>query len=477
MKFATLRDVPDVLAFEDYASRPDLTLELVRHRMTERTLFVDTRRFPLPKSDGTNRGLTVLSPIAELALRTYVGRCSSAIRAAIDEGRVLNGLVRRPGPGWFSADFKDQHRRRRELQRMYYGADSTQAVGFLDVKNFFPSCRHDWLGLKLGELGAPVGAAEVLVAMFSLLFPSERGLPIGFEGSGPLANLFLTPLDAALCAEGLDFVRWTDDVDVFLLDPARGPEVLDLARDMLRDAHLRLNDSKSCVLPKGPAAEDRLLDPARDSVLVGDAADNVRARLDLQLWLKEWGAAEALPAAHLRSYLGILRTDGDAGAVEYLTEFPEWVDREPRSVGDYLAELNHHAQTRSALDPDWLLERAIGRMPTPATEAGQLHMCRVLAEHRLDHARGRQLLDFATSRDTLMHHPVLGAWAVRAWSKSQAWNKATAMNVIEAVQHVDYRRAAVAGFATHKPSSATALRDRARFDPEIGPAVEHALAA
>lgn len=472
-----MRDVPDVLGFEDYALRPDVTLELVHQRMSEDTLFVDHRLFPLPKADGGHRGLTVLSPVAELALRTYVGRCSSAVRAAVDERHVLNGLIRSPGPGWFSADFRDQHRLRRELQRHYYDADSTQAVGFLDVKKFFPSCRHDWLGTKLGELHSPTGATEVLVEMLSGLFPTGRGLPIGFEGSGALANLFLLPLDAALVAERLEFVRWTDDIDVFLSESERGPDVLELADEVLRSAHLQLNDSKSCVMPKGPAAEHRLLDPARDSVLVGDAVDNVRTRLDVEVWLKEWGIAGDLPPAHLRSYLGILRSDGDAGAVEYLAEFPEWIDREPRSVGDYLSELNNRADARAALDPDWLLERAIGRTPTPATEAGQLHMCRVLAGYRLDEARGGRLLDFAMAPEILLRHPVLGAWAIRAWSASQSWSKANAMNVIDAVQHLDYRRATIVGFASRKPASPAALRDRARFDPEVAPAIEFALAA
>jgi hypothetical protein len=95
-------------------------------------MFMDQRRFPLPKADGRTRGLTVISPVAELALRTYVGRCSAPLAAAVDERRILNGLVRSPGPGWFSADFKEQNRIRRDLQRTYYEADSTRAVAFLD---------------------------------------------------------------------------------------------------------------------------------------------------------------------------------------------------------------------------------------------------------------------------------------------------------------------------------------------------------
>jgi hypothetical protein len=227
----------------------------------------------------------------------------------------------------------------------------------------------------------------VLIEMLSQLFPRGVGLPIRFEGSAPLANLFLLPLDAAVSDEGMDFVRWTDDVDVFLPDPCRGPALLALAKDRLADAHLQLNDDKSEVVDKGPAAEQRLLDPARDSLLGDDAAENVKSRLELHQWMKRWGLHESVPPAHMRTYLGVLRNAKDPGALAYLAERPEWLDREPRAVGDYIAALSDDSAARAAIDADWLFEAAIGRDPSEATEAGQLHACRAMAGCRLDRAR------------------------------------------------------------------------------------------
>ncbi len=476
-RFAGRRDVPDVLGFADYADHPDLTLQAVHARILADTLFVDHRGFPLPKADGGTRGLTVISPIAEFALRTYVGRCAAAISAAVDEGHVLNGLIRRPGPGWFSADFKQQIRLRRQLQRLYYDNETTQAVGFLDVERFFPNCRHDWLGNELEALAAPVGAASVLVDMLSMLFQSGVGLPIGFEGSGPLANLFLRPLDEALFAARLPFVRWTDDVDVFLPDASAGSKLLELAEERLAAAHLRLNDNKSDVLEKGDAAEQRLLDPARDSILGGDAVENVKSRLDLHLWMKDLGETEELPAGHFRSFIGFLRAERDPGAIEYLAQTQSWIDREPRAVSDYLAALGSDADARQHLDPDLLLDLAVGRLPDRHTEAGQLHLLRALTEYRVDRSRSSRLLDFATRAEIALNHPVLGAWAVRAWSASQGWSRAAAQNVIEAYGYNDYRRAALIGFADRRPADARALHALARADPELAPAVAFALAA
>lgn len=96
------------------------------------------------------------------------------------------------------------------------------------------------------------------------------------------------------------------------------------------------------------------------------------------------------------------------------------------------------------------------------------------AEVRVDRDRAGQLLEFATRQDILMSHPVLGAWAVRAWSASQGWNKADAIHLIDAIVYADYRRSAIAG---RPPATTADLRDRARSAPEIAPVVEFALAA
>lgn len=480
MKFARARDVPDVLGFADYAAEPDLTYRLVRHRLDARICFVDRAMYPLPKQViGKVRSITVLNPLDELALRAYVGRCSGAVASATDERFVLNGLIRRPGPGWFSADFKEQSRCRRELQREFYARDSTQAVGFFDVENFFPSCVHDELERLLLEEGAPLGAVGVLRRLLGMLFDSGRGLPIGFEGSGPLANLFLGGVDRLLLRESLPFVRWTDDLDTFLDNGEQWERIYGLVAEALASVRLRLNDEKTVMLEKGPLAEGRLLDPGRDSLFGdADAPTKIRDRLATDLWLREYGMEDDLPPAHFRSYLGKLRAACDPGALDYLRETPEWIDREPRSVADYLSALADGPATRRLLDIEWLLDRAIGRTPQKLTAAGQLHLCRVLESVRLGKEAARKVFDFAWRGDVLKSHAPLGAWAVKAWSRSQAWNPADTFDLIESVGHDGYRRAGVSGFMGHHSASALMkARLLARRYPEIEPALKMAIAA
>jgi len=479
MDFAARRDIPDVLGFEDFAAAPTITYQLVRDRLDRGSLFADHKLFPLPKQEkGTVRPLTVLNPLDEMALRAYVGRCSAAVAAATYEKRVLNGLIRRPGPGWYCADFREQSRKRRQLQRELYEDNRINAVGFFDVKKFFPTCRHDVLQELLSRVRAPSGAVVMLVGMLTQLFGTGRGLPIGFEGSGPLANLFLAPLDRVLLDEGHEFVRWTDDLDVFLRDSSEWPALRALVDDSLSKVRLGLNPDKTMVMGKGPSAENRLLDPGRDSLFVEDAIANIGAKLELDLWMREYGLAEDLPAPHFRSCLGRLRAARDPMAVEYLTALPGWIDREPRCVGDYFSVLAAEPKSRRAVDIDWLVDLAVGRTPNADTAAGQLHLFRALASYRVDKADAKRMLEFAWRRDVLARYPILGAWAVKAWSTSQGWNAREAVDLVDSIAHISYRRAAMAGFAAHgAKSSVNKLESLAHRHPEIRPVVAQALAA
>jgi Reverse transcriptase (RNA-dependent DNA polymerase) len=477
-QFAARRDVPDVLGFADYAADAEGTIELAARRFADDALFLDKQHFPLPKPSGGTRGLTVMNPIDEFTLRAYVGRCSPAIAAATYSERVLNGVIRRPGPSWFSADFREQSRRRRELQSALYRDDRTQAVAFFDVKDFFKSCSHDTLVRLLLATGAPPGAVRQLARLMDTLFPTGVGLPIGFEGSGPLANLFLDPVDRALLALDFEFVRWTDDLDVFLTSLEQWPMVHDTVEERLGTVGLSLNLDKVALLAKGPDAEQRLLDPGRDSIFEGDALENAAARLTAELWMRQWATEDEIPPAHLRSCLGLLRSKASPEAVSYLEATPAWIDREPRSVGDYLAAIASNPSTRGTLDEDWLIERAVGQQPTATTAAGQLHMCRALAEFAPSKKAGARLLDFAYDPTVVRRYAALGGWAIRAWSASRGWKPGACTDVLHDVGHLSYRRAAIAGFAGHSSASDGArLRTLARDKPDMGPAIRAVLTA
>lgn len=281
--------------------------------------------FPLVKANPAEiRKLTVLDPLDDLALRVYVGRCSPAIARATDRTHVLNGVIDNPGAGWFTASHRTQGRIRRERQREYLNSSATNAVGFFDVKNFFPSCDHAIAARLLLDVGAPPGAVErILEALDRMYRGSGRGLPIGFEGSGPMANLFLRPMDEALARSGRPYIRWTDDVEVFLRNRTEWMIIAEAAEAALSSVKLQFNLDKTMALATGGSAEGRLFDPTRDSIFAGD--DPVAEIADEFGWaamFSEWGMTGDMPPGRFRSYLGKLRADRDPGALEFLTAYP-----------------------------------------------------------------------------------------------------------------------------------------------------------
>lgn len=480
--YALSRDIPDVLGLADYVGAVEETLALVQRRVRAGLVGTEMAMFPLVKADPTTtRGLTVLDPLDDLALRVLVGRCSHAIAAVTDEAHVLNGVIRNPGPGWTTASYRAQHRRRRELQHAHVSATSTKAVGFFDIKNFFPSCGQELVCRMLHDAGAPVGAVDVLGETFARMFDgSGQGLPIGFEGSGPIANLMLRPMDAAIGASGRPYIRWTDDVEVFIQNRTEWTMIVEAAQEAVSSVGLSFNLDKTKALPVGGEAEAHLFDPTRDSIFNSDdPVTEIAGEFGWAAMWKTFGSSGDMPPGRFRAFLGKLARVHDPGALEFLAAYPLWINREPRPVADYLIALMRHSPTMSLVDRDWLVELATVDTVRRTTAAGQLHLFRALATVPVGRDHGKKFLDFATDHRRINRYGELAAWAMRAWSQSDHWNPTDALDLVSAYRPASLRRAALAGFIRKPPgrSKVSGLRRRAALDDSLGPVVRLVMPA
>jgi histidine ammonia-lyase len=98
-----------------------------------------------------------------------------------------------------------------------------------------------------------------------------RGLPVGPDASAVLANVVLAPVDRTLADEGIEHLRWVDDIVVTAADPRAA---LSAIRRALERIGLRLNERKT-----------RIVDPAslrgRPSVSGCRRADGASDRANL----------------------------------------------------------------------------------------------------------------------------------------------------------------------------------------------------
>jgi len=135
----------------------------------------------------------------------------------------------------------------------------------IDLKSFFDQVNHDRLMSLLGKhirdkrvlaligryLRAPLRQADGTQAR------RTRGTPQGGPLSPLLANLYLDPLDKELEKRGIAFVRYADDIALFLSSERAAQRVLESLKDWLRKhLELEVNEDKSGT---GPSHNSQLL--------------------------------------------------------------------------------------------------------------------------------------------------------------------------------------------------------------------------
>jgi hypothetical protein len=245
--WATKRDLPDVAGWADLAANPSATREVIARRIDQGRFPLGACLFPLPKpGKHESRPITWLDPFDDLILRCIVGRTTAAIKHSVDRSVVCSYPLETTGAGWKVSNARDanQHRRARGLEELR--KESCAALGTLDIERYYESISIERLAEELEGLGAPAGAVSVLSSSLRELesLGGSSGLPIGFEGSGPLGNLYLAEGDAVLRSGGVPVVRYTDDTWAFITKDHSWTECVEAYARVVEMRGLVLKQSK-----------------------------------------------------------------------------------------------------------------------------------------------------------------------------------------------------------------------------------------
>lgn len=200
------------------------------------------RRVVIPKPGGVGRLLgvpTVLDGLVQQAL-------AQVLTGIFDPGFASSSYGFRPGRSAHQA---------MEAGRKFV-EEGYRWVVDVDLEKFFDRVNHDAL---MGRVARKVSDRRVLKLVRRFLDagvkqPMAEGTPQGSPLSPLLSNIMLDDLDRELDGRGLRFVRYADDIRVFVRSKRAAGRVLEGVTDVVEGRlKLRVNREKSSVQPASRA--------------------------------------------------------------------------------------------------------------------------------------------------------------------------------------------------------------------------------
>ncbi|NJN05527.1 MAG: group II intron reverse transcriptase/maturase [Rhodobacteraceae bacterium] len=199
------------------------------------------RRHELPKPGGGTRVLGIPTVLDRLIQQSVL----QVLQPEWDETFSESSFGFRPGRSAHQAV---------DRAREHYRAGYHRVVD-LDLEKFFDRVNHDKM-MSLVKERVSDGRVRRLIRKYlnagmltgKVYTPRDEGTPQGGPLSPLLANLLLDQLDRELEKRGHRFVRYADDVSIYVKSERAGRRVLQSIGDYLtRKLKLKVNESKSCV--------------------------------------------------------------------------------------------------------------------------------------------------------------------------------------------------------------------------------------
>lgn len=198
------------------------------------------RGVEIPKSGGGVRKLGIPS-----VLDRFIQQCIlQVLQPMLDPTFSEHSHGFRPG--------RSAHDAVREAQR--YIQEGKRVVVDVDLEKFFDRVNHDVL---MGRLAKRIGDKRMLglirryltagIMTNGVVMERYEGTPQGGPLSPLLANVLLDEVDKELEKRGLSFVRYADDLNVYVRSRRAGEDAMQTLRRLYARLRLRINEAKSAV--------------------------------------------------------------------------------------------------------------------------------------------------------------------------------------------------------------------------------------
>ncbi len=198
------------------------------------------REVEIPKSGGGVRKLGIPTVLDRLIQQSIL----QVLQPMLDPTFSEHSHGFRPG--------RSAHGAVREAQR--YIQEGKRVVVDVDLEKFFDRVNHDVL---MGRLEKRIGDKRMLglirrylnagIMVNGVVMERYEGTPQGGPLSPLLANVLLDEVDKELEKRGLSFVRYADDLNVYVRSQRAGEDAMQTLRRLYARLRLRINEAKSAV--------------------------------------------------------------------------------------------------------------------------------------------------------------------------------------------------------------------------------------
>ena len=171
-----------------------------------------SRRLPVPKDDLSYRQATQLHPQDSVLLTALLHQYGHSIeQRRLPSHKVFSYRFNPTAEhGLYGPD---------RLWNVFWstaGSHTAPYVLYCDIADFYNQISHHALENELVVCGFPNQAVKWIISLLASTAPGvSRGVPIGPHGAHLLAECTLIPIDSSLRDNGLDFLRYADDLVVF----------------------------------------------------------------------------------------------------------------------------------------------------------------------------------------------------------------------------------------------------------------------
>lgn len=210
----------------------------------------------------------------------------------------------------------------------------------MDLSKFFDRVQHDVLMCRIGRKVSDKLLLRLIgrflragVLVDGVLYTTTEGTPQGGPASPLLANILLDDLDKELERRGLKFVRYADDITIFVKSRRSAERVYaSVVRYLTDRLRLVVNQEKSRIVASdGVEFLGFVFRGRKATINVSDKSIHRFKHRVRTLTGRSWGVSMERRLSELRSYLrGWIGYYGLAAQLKLFDRFDQWIRRRIR---------------------------------------------------------------------------------------------------------------------------------------------------